>query len=146
RSLTFELYGPLAPLAMIGLGEVGQLEVDCEGFGELVCMRNGGLGDQFSRKLSELLLIGIVCAGTAGSGLRIRVLYCKEPKPLYVLEQGLSALLLQDLAQKTGERPYVAAKRRLLQLGCICDQLGESRRLVFSFPEFWFLRHGQFLK
>src|SRR5262249_20361299 len=33
RSLTFELYGPLAPLAMIGLGEVGQLEVDCEGFG-----------------------------------------------------------------------------------------------------------------
>src|SRR5262249_50318475 len=33
RALTPELYGPLAPLAMVGLGEVGQFEIDCEGFG-----------------------------------------------------------------------------------------------------------------
>ena len=106
--------GEAAALAVVGLGEVDELEVEAEGAGELI----GGGKIQRADATECLLRIlsrgGVVSRATL-RGLCLATGDCSAPQGLDGFVEGIAGLLAEDLAEKHAERSDVAAKRSLFE-------------------------------
>src|SRR5580698_6537135 len=124
--------GEAAAFAVVGFGEVNQLEVKGEGAGELV---SGGFVeglDAFERVLERVGRSRGARLGAAGGsgGVNLAAGDGGLAKLFDGFEDGHASLLAQDLAEQHAERANVAAQRRFLELAGGRLQLSQALRPV----------------
>jgi hypothetical protein len=131
---------PAPALAVVRLGEVGQLEVDGEGFGQAVSRGEVQARDPAGGALKQLA--GALVRAVARLVTRcVAVLYGEQAQLFDGVEKSGAALLLQDFAEQPAEDTHVAAQRRFLQLRVVGNQLRQPRRLVFRTPQRFLFSH-----
>ena len=134
-ALSVELVGETAALAVVGLGEVDELEVEAEGAGELVgggkvegCGRGRApAGDARWRRLRRRLRC---CGGfglATGDG--------GAAKGFDGVVEWVAGLLAKNLAEQHAERADVAAQGSFLELAGGGLELGQALRPVGWGPE-----------
>ena len=124
--------GAAAALAVVGLGEVDELEVEGEGAGELVCgggIFGGGAGE--GAGLFETGAGGFEVAGELG--LAAGDAGAAEGFDLF--EELVAGLLAENLAEQSAEGANVAAQRRLLGVEVARFELGEAVGPAFGGPQ-----------
>lgn len=123
-----------SPLAVRGLGEIGQLEIDRERLGETVRRSHvervhDSLGFQHRR------VPRIVLRGGVGRVVLLAVADRELANGFHRLEQRVALLLADDVAEERSHRAHVAAERERLGVRIAPQQLGEPRGLIFGLPE-----------
>ncbi len=145
-----ELAGEAAALAVVGFGEVDELEVKGEGAGELI---GGGFAERFDAAQRVLERVGgqiarsFICLGAGGgarrcgagiggrSGVHFAVGDGGLAQLFDGLEDGDAGLLAQDFAEQHAEGADVAAQRRFLELAGGRLQFRQALRPVGRRPE-----------
>ena len=118
---------------MVGLGQVGQLEVDGEGFRKAVRVRDRQTRDERRGALHRALTLG-------GLG-RLALRGGQSAQFLDRVEQLVARLLSEHRAEQTPERAHVALERRDLLLAVTRRQLRQTLALVFNLPQTLFFAH-----
>ena len=116
-----ELGGEAAALAVVGLGEVDEFEVEAEGAGELVgggdvegCGRAGGIAGGDGRRCASVGVVGFAAGdGGAAEGFDGGV-------------EGLAGLLAEDVAEQGAEGADVAAEGSFFELAGGGLQFGQA--------------------
>ena len=123
RRVGAEVGGEASALAVVGLGEVDEFEVEGEGAGEAVGAV--GVGGELVDAEEGLLQVGAgrgQVSGAGGLGLAARDGGAAEA--LDGLEEGVACLLAQHGAEQDAERTDVAAQGGGLQVRCARLKLG----------------------
>ena len=128
-------------LAMVRLGEVGQLEIDRKSLGNAVCIVDRERADQLARFRHQT---GFEHVRRRACGRLVTVLDQDPTQTLDHLEESVPFLLHEHAPQQRAERTDVATKGQLLRgISGIGSKLGQPRRLVMLGPEGG-LAHGLF--
>jgi hypothetical protein len=118
-----ELGGETAALAVIGLGEVDELEVEAEGTGELV---SGGEVVGVAVDSGE----GLIEVAAGGGGVGFGVSFASgDGGAAEVFDggvEGVAGLLAEDLAEEHAEGTDVAAQRSFFELAGGSLKFGEA--------------------
>src|ERR1051325_1215946 len=128
-----ELCGAASALAMTGLCQVGQLEVDGERLRHPVGFDEPHPADDLRGALHQSLRVFAVPL-VLRIGHAIAVLDRKRPQFFDRIEERLSRLLLQDLAEQATEETHITTQRRVLDIPLAARQLNEPQRLIVSAP------------
>ena len=124
--------GAAAAFAVIGLGEVDELEVEGEGACELV--RGGGIFSSGAGERAGFFETGAGGFEIAGElGLAARD--AGAAKGFDLFEELVAGLLAKNLAEQSAERANVAAQRRLLGVEVARFELGEAVGPAFGSPQ-----------
>jgi hypothetical protein len=132
-----ELGRAAAPLAMRGLREIGEFEVNGERFGDEVSFLDAEVRDNLlgldEQGILEIQIIQIrTCSVRAWV---LAMLNEDAPQLLDHFEQRLAGLLDQDTAQQDAEGADITAKREILDgIGGTGSQLGKPAALVIVAP------------
>ncbi len=140
RAFGAQLRGDAAALAVVRLGDVGQLEVDGEGFRQPVRLFGLDARDDVLGALRELLLVERGGRRRPLARLRVALPDGVLPQLLDRVVEFVAGLLFQDLPEQPTEQAHVAAQGRLLQVPVVARQLRQPRRLIGSLPERFRLR------
>ena len=135
-----ELAGEAAALAVVGLGEVDELEVKAEGTGELV---GGRFAEGFDGAQGMLEGIGCgggarLCAGGAGGdacGINFAIGDGGLAELFDGFEDGDAGLLAEDFSEQHAQRADVAAQGSFLELAGGRLEFGQALRPVGRGPE-----------
>ena len=125
-----QLQRQAAALAVIGLGEIDELEVERKRAGEQDGSLLGQRVHQFERGgavACRLLLIA--------PRLRIAAADGALAQGFHVREEIFAGLLAQHLAEKHAQRAHVAAQRSFFQLAGLGFKLGQPLRPAFGIPQ-----------
>jgi hypothetical protein len=118
-----ELGGETAALAVVGLGEVDELEVEAEGSGELVGgSQIVGVAVDSGEGLIEVAAGG----GCVGSGVGFASGDGGAAEVFDGGVEGVAGLLAEDLAEEHAERAHVAAERSFFELAGGSLKFGEA--------------------
>ena len=122
---SIERGGEAAALAVVGLGEVDEFEVEAEGTGKPVCrgkVEGGDAGDG----LLELRCRGVCSAAVGGLATGDG----GAAKVFNGLVERLSGLLAEDVAKESPEGADVAAEGGFLEVGSVglklCEAVGPA--------------------
>jgi hypothetical protein len=122
---------------VVRLGEVGQLEIDREGFGQPVRLGDVqafddilGAGHQVA-VFRRLTLPGV----RRVFGARLAVFAGQAAQQFDAVKEFLPGLLPERLPEQLSERAHVAPQRKLLQRRVAARQLGQPRRLILRLPQ-----------
>jgi hypothetical protein len=126
--------GEAAAFAMVGFGQVDELEVKAEGPRKLISGRKIQRADATKCLLQMPSCGGVVCRATLRS-LRLATGDCSASQCLDGFVEGIAGLLAQDLAEKHAERSDIAAKRSLLQFARGGLEFGEALAPVGWSPQ-----------
>lgn len=125
---------------MIGFGEVGEFEINGEGFGDAVSVFYGQGADDFAGA-------GHQAAGALRSAAVGRLFAMFDEQMAQLLdpvEEGFAFLLDEDAAEENSERAHVAAQWNFFRgIGRVGGELGETIGLSAFAPE-WNVGHGIF--
>ena len=116
--------GAAAALAVVGFGEIDELEVEGEGAGELVCSRRIFSGGACEARASQASaggfeITGKFCLAARDAG---------AAKGFDFFEELVSSLFAENLSEQSAEGANIAAQRRLL--GVEVAASSSVRRLV----------------
>ena len=140
REFRRKLRGAATALALIGLGEVGQLEIDGKRFRHAIGFDDSHALDRLCGALHQLARPRAVL-------IRLRVAHAfavlnrQQPEFFDRLEKRWPGLLFQDLAEQPTERAHIAAQGRFFNVRLIARQLIEPSRLVVCPPQGFYFRH-----
>ncbi len=117
---------------MVGFGEVGEFEIDGEGFGDAVGVFDGQAADDFAGAGHQAL----VEFRFAAVGELFATFDEQVAQLLDHVEEGCPFLLDEDAPEQNSERTDVAAQRNLFRgIGSVGGELGETVGLSAFAPE-----------
>jgi hypothetical protein len=129
-SVLVKLDGQPPPLAVVGLGEIDELEIKPEGAGKLIGSGEFKRADSVKsllqmrgRGIGIILRVGL----TAGDG--------SAAKRFDSFVDGVASLLAQDAAKEGAERANIAAKRCFFQVSSRCLEFSKALRPVRRSPK-----------
>ena len=95
-----------ATLAVIGLRQIGQLEINCESFGELVGIFDGEIGNDGARLGHQIVAVFLLFG--------LAMLDQKAAEMFDHVQQGFAGLLYEDTAQQDSQGANITAEREVL--------------------------------
>ena len=125
-----KLQGDAAALAVVGFGQVDELEVEGEGAGE----QDGALDGQ---RVDQLERGGGVAGGffVVAAGFGVAAADGALAQRFDVREEVVAGLLAQHFAQQHAQRAHVAAQGRFFQIAGLGFELGQPLRPAFGIPQ-----------
>ncbi len=119
-----------AALAMVGFGQIDELEVESKGAREQDGALDGQRVHQFQRG-------GGVARGLFGVAARLGIAAADGAlaQRFDLRKKLVAGLLAQHLAQQRAQRAHVAAQRRLFQVAGLRFQLGQPLRPALGIPQ-----------
>jgi hypothetical protein len=135
--------GAAAPLAMVGLGKVGEFEKGGEGLDDPARFGHRHAADDFNRALQQggRLRISQLSPGV----VQLPVTDRQVAQFLFRRIGRLSLLLADDRSQKPSQGADVTAQWEVLALPVAGGQLIQASALVARLPEIFLLRHAHVL-